>query len=368
LNVMEISDLSHFVGAAARTSREEAQRRFWLPRVAATVEEFAQRAETLLAESLHSRWLDRSFSFPVADQPDEPDLEGAGVGASDAGSALPSPVFEKTLDSLVYSLQEGGGFLFVLRNQLPAAVLPPSLVRKRAGYLHHSDDRITRYALGVRNRRAALEQEHTRERLVMIVPYTWQDDLLEELSGVHADQSETPGSQLPDVLTPVEAVQGVRRTLRALGARAFRGERRTTRLPVDRQFKEMFHVGRPWLNTLPDCWIYFSRDCATAAAGHTNPSLRELLDHFGTWLGSQMEQHHSLEHEARNHPEFAVRSRSNFEELLRRGDLRIVKVSGAKYNPRYRGSEVTAPRDALKVLMHLDLALRHSIDIENEDA
>jgi hypothetical protein len=206
-----------------------------------------------------------------------------------------------------------------------------------------------------------MQLAQTRRKLLVVVPYTGQADLDDELAGVLELQSETPGSELPSIRDRAETLEELLSAMRGLGVRIFRGARDPDIRRTSQECEAMFHSSRPWVDTLPDCWIYFDKEAAADIVDATSPKLATIENHLEPWVDSRIARQMEFEKEVREqHPSLRTHSRSKFEELLQKRHLRIVKVSGASFNPRFRGLEISEPREALRVLAHAVLALRMS--------
>jgi hypothetical protein len=100
-------------------------------------------------------------------------------------------------------------------------------------------------------------------------------------------------------------------------------------------------------SSLPDCWVWMSGDCL------------KLADEDLT-IARGIEQL----------PDVIINncsSDSTLEDCLRKDDLRIITVSRARYNPRFRGRMVADPRAAMSVLEHAGLCVATSVPLARYD-
>jgi hypothetical protein len=117
---------------------------------------------------------------------------------------------------------------------------------------------------------------------------------------------------------------------------------------------------QPWVTTLPDAWYSFSRDFEKTIRG-TNTYAREgapvdiFLEALNRWLPDAIQD----EADHRSNPALMFEP-SPIEQLVQSGQIRVLKISGATYNPRYRGRLLTDARAVLESICHLVLALRCS--------
>ena len=186
-NIISIADMSHFLASAqlAQGTYEVEQRTFWLPEVARIVGHFAGEADRVYQRTMAAAWrrednkgFIQSNAYPIPkDQVSEQDRFQIGADGS-----LAWPIFERFLDSLIARTELRQGFLFILRNDIPAWMLPPEYQIYRAKALHHSDDRIRAYLEGMAWKRDSLLK--IGKGVIVIVPVTAIDRLR---------QSYTPG-------------------------------------------------------------------------------------------------------------------------------------------------------------------------------
>lgn len=97
--------------------------------------------------------------------------------------------------------------------------------------------------------------------------------------------------------------------------------------------------------SLPDCWIYVSR---------------EFLNEYGPL---------QIEKSRRRLCEMVAMHASGdaLGELLRRGEVRVVTVSRARYNPRFRGRLLVDPKAVELLLVHAALCVAASVPFDDFD-
>jgi len=371
INMFAIGGLGHFLGGRSRDDEEEQQRSFWLPEMGRLIDTLANEAATRLAADRQENWLGPGMKLPTAPRAETQAALGRLNTTErmevDGDGALSAALFQRCLDDLLARTEARRGILFVLRNEVPTVLIDDDAIQQLAAGLHHDDAGITAYIEGLRRRRRLIRDNP--ERVSLILPWNVRT-ILENMDAHpgHPSQSEGAGGQIPKRVKPAEtwkkfnescvtltneAPHAVRicdgrqgvcessgwplvdTTALADVARArLEGKGPTGRLPV-----------KP---SLPDCWVWMSPD----------------------FLGQDMDETLTVE---------AGRSRlckvvaEEYEDenvlsnRLRRDQLRIVTVSRARYNPRFRGRLVVNPRVARPLLLHITLCIAASFPFQEYD-
>lgn len=161
ITMLSIARLTHFLGEDARGDArgklEEEQRQFWLPEAGSLIARAATRAQELKTRELNeARELRAKAENPVK-----------ATGRKPPQRDLGSPDFEGALDWVVDQVTPNSGWLFVCRNGIPAAFLPPDHRLAQGIALHHHDVVVQDYVLGLARRAKALEEIQGRTTLCL---------------------------------------------------------------------------------------------------------------------------------------------------------------------------------------------------------
>ncbi|MGD9736963.1 MAG: hypothetical protein AB7V58_15370 [Solirubrobacterales bacterium] len=394
INMFAIGGLGHFLGSRSRDDEEEQQRSFWLPEMGRLIDTLANEAAQRLNADRSDNWLDSEMQLP-----NPPTVEAAlaagkeaamGFGrlsasermAMDSDGVLSAPLFQRCLDDLLWRTEARRGILFLLRNEVPTALLDDAAIQQLAAGLHHHDAGIAGYVEGLRHRKALIRSNP--ERISLIVPWNLKK-IIEHMDAHpgHPSQSEGAGGQIPNwvQLGPEDIWSGFLDTcteftdehpyavrvcdgrigvdpaksgrplvdtaaLARVARRKLEGEERETRVELEVQ-------PRPRVKpSIPDCWVWMSPECLGR-----EPEEMLTVEEGRQLLCETLAEKHGDEKWLGNR--------------LRRDQLRIVTVSRARYNPRFRGQLVVDPRAAKSLLLHITLCIAISMpfrdyDLENE--
>lgn len=385
VNLMEIGGLGHFL-----RERDEAspQSRFWVPEAARLMSRFGASVVNEHAVELRESWLPRSQWEELTRKTKAKDLTRLGeqerLAIAPDGS-MPSPLFERCLDDLLARLQDpprtkrndqqpppDSGYLFILRSEIPTALLPGELVLRRALNLNHANDRVVQYALGAIARGVAMRKRPRLGRLVMVLSSRAGHNLF-NLDPPHGlpSQAETPVGYLPWTLGKAAAWRHIQRTVKSLNGRfdehrpvrwftpdvlqaeglAF--EVALTRALVHARERMDLDESTPMgknapveVRSVPDCWIWVSG----RLSGGSDAALMDadVIEWFCRWASKFSEDRD--------------KHRERVRQLLATDQVRILQLSGARFNPRYRGHVVADPDKAMDLLLHAALCVAASED------
>jgi hypothetical protein len=383
MNLLEVGGLGHFFPDDRRKGgggQQDHQRAVWLPEMASLIDRVAdeasarqklERAYTWFAPGLakpvlpKSAW-DAAFEHvdgsPGADElPVRPLTSEESVAIGDQG-ALPADLFTRFLDDLLWRVatHNGDGVLFILRNEVPTVMMSNCAVREKAAAMFHDDYAMVQYCHGVQARKEVI-YEH-RGRIGFIVPWNLKALTLsmDSLLG-YPSQSEGAGGHV-EVREPIEriwddCVGAYRRHANGAGKRSIRifdGHvpfAAASRIEQPLRDRANHYAANETLSrvaTLPDCWLWVSRRFLTP---FTEPPIDIDLA-VGDLLQAVPK---------------ACQSTKDLERRMRDGDLRLITVSKARYNPRFRGRLIVNPTAARKLLVHIALCIGMSEPIlENE--
>ncbi|MGH2854235.1 MAG: hypothetical protein ACRDLF_08605 [Solirubrobacteraceae bacterium] len=373
INLLAIGGLGHFLGSTPKDHEERKQRRFWLPEIGELIGRFSNEAAKRHDVERRKSWLEPDFAIPDPQLPGEQDA-GRAVADEDGklhqvqrlserdlvniphDGALPSKPFELCLDDLLARQDEPDrNLLLILRNEIPTLLLSARAVQRRARALHHDELGIVEFCQGVRMRWEKLQGNLPRTRIVL--PWNVRHIFL-NMDPEHRfpSQSETAVGQMPDEITWPKTWRYCSRTLEGLANSVpgsvliydGRDKPLTPRLgaSADDLVRDWEKAARgPVLvPSLPDCWISMS----PKFLGLENDFTAD--DAFGEFLAKAW-----------------VHQKSGLGEKLHNDDLRIIAVSRARYNPRFRGRLVVNTGAARKILLHAALCLAASYKYDEYD-
>jgi hypothetical protein len=383
VNLLEVGALGHFLGKEPSGYEERHQRTFWLPEIAALIHRFADTAAQMHTNERPLTWFDMEMSEPLLPRgqweaafhgvpPAEDDrrqrrasdrvarLAATELSAMDGDGSLSQPLFERCLDDLLARIARRDaptrqGIVFILRNEIPAMLQHPSTIRETAAALYHDDVGIVRYAHGVATRRDVVSECIDRVCLILPANAARMMHQLDALPG-YPSQSESAGSHVPTRLTAAERWAYCVKTLNALSqgpgrhsVRVFDGH---TPVPGSRASDRMHQLlgrargetGNEEVNVvagLPDCWVWMSREflCLPEQTRLTAETAIEELPRAVVL--------HTQDREA-------------LLEQLRHDQVRLIGVSHARFNPRFRGRLVVDPRIARRLLVHVAICVAMS--------
>jgi len=368
LNLLEIGGLGHFLGG--RPGDDSDQQSFWVPEVAALIDRFAARIGEKHQVEQRFAWFKKDMRSPARSQSqwnkEFADLRsqtaGSGVRTSegkgphrrqpaeviaiDREGALPTALFERCLDDLMARLRKEGGMLFILRNEIPTFLLPAFVVREVASALYHEDAGIVRSCHGVAARWQFVEK-HVH-KICVVLPWNAKT-LMSSMDRTrdYPSQSETTGGRLDDRSPAAEDVwrQAETRCL-ALARRSPESVRRFDgRTPIGTQLeqKSLLRLVNPLehVAAVPDCWVWVSNE-------------------FLGWRDSgSMTMDDAIDALKEEAPK-VLADENNVAAAIRDKHLRIVTVSRARFNPRFRGRLLVTAADARRMLTHAVLCISTS--------
>jgi hypothetical protein len=366
LNLLEIGGLTHFIDEDSDDPSNHHQRTFWIPEMAAFIHRFANNAGKEEDEQRACTWFD-----PELASPDLPRgrwqklyLKGAAPAADDPLVSPLSPIeevaigpegeldevmFERCMDDLLHRVRyEGDGMLFALRNEVPGLMRPPAAVRETAAALYHDDVQIARYCHGIAARRQVLEE--TIDRTCVVLPWN-AASIMRHLDQQRAypSQAESAGGQVKERGDGEQVwAESLAYCYRLVAKRKHRpsirfydgNEKGTIRngdhgkvIAHGKKFMREDFVSVP---SLADCWVWIS-SAKVAATPEGEVDAERGID----GLLSLMRDIGGED--------------SNTLAAIREGWVRIVDVSRARYNPRFRGRLLVDGKAARKRLLHATL-------------
>lgn len=388
INLLEVGGLSHFLDGSPEDQEESQQRLFWVPEMVGLLSDFADGVTNDHERERRFTMFDCEMEKPAASQQTfeakllgvqnpggSPDARMRRLAANEllsigSDGALPGANFERCLDDLLVRAASvsptDDGVLFVLRNEMPTMLLHDSLIRERAAALYHDDFGIVRYCYGVKTRREMVEENI--ERICLVLPWNAGQIVKNmDLRRAYPSQSETAGGQVLRRVSNEEAWEAslteCKQLVRGAGSQSIRSFDGSPILRADddklpkalRDIAKEF-VGREELirvPSLPDCWVWVSRKVLNVP-GHHALAIDSAIEKFGQVIPPLCEgKDRSWE--------------PGLLEELRTGQIRIVTVSRARYNPRFRGRLIVDPKSARSLLVHVALCLALSQPTANKN-
>ncbi len=377
LNLLEIGGLTHSIDEDDEDPSSRHQRSFWIPEMAALMHRFARNAGEEQDAYRPCTWFDPALESPklsrdewdetyYATAPGEGEpsvrpLTPSEMVAIGSEGELSEEIFERCLDDLLYrTWQEKEGVLFVLRNEVPTVMLPPGAVRETAAALYHDDLRIAHYCHGIAARREKLEE--AIDRTCVLLPWN-AGSIMRHLDARRAypSQAESAGGQVKRRADGGEIWQQSLDDLCRLGAK--KPNRPSVRVydgrlegkAKDDDHKEVLRHARALTResfvsapSLPDCWVWLHRrHVTTTQQGRIDVSrgIKGLIS-FARDVGGSDEA--TL-------------------DAIQKGELRILNVSRARYNPRFRGRLLLDGKAARRRLLHAAICLAISKPIIDDD-
>jgi pimeloyl-ACP methyl ester carboxylesterase len=347
INVLEIGGMGHFLGRKAKGEEQE-QRRFWIPQIGRLIHEFSIEAADMHSKELQEAILDLEKLDIHDGQERELEIDGRALErltekerlALPSDGALTSGLFGRYLDDLLAQVEqqqssERSGFLWIFRNEVPTIMLDDYSLLRRAQAMFHDERTIAHYCAEVHQRRAAWQR--TQPRTIVVLPWSVERILVNQ-DAEHGFSSQAETSMGPR-REPMSTEQRIDALRAVCLARTEDEQNRESILVFDgrahirRQESDSTSLLPP---SLPDCWLYTSADflgiqgSATAEAVK-NAFVRTAADHGDT--------------------------ESNLATELLSNELRLITVSRARFNPRFRGRLLTNLKGVRELIGHAGLCL-----------
>lgn len=386
INMLSIAGLGHFLDDKASDEEEGHQRNFWIPEIGRLTNEFAQSVFNAQLDEKHGTWLDDDWKFLSDDlngesyQKPVSRLSAAETLEISGGGALSGELFEKCLDDLLARQLKSDpdqGLLFILRNEIPTVLLDEEAILQHATVLNHDDVGVARYVRGVQERKVAISADPTRNCIVLPWNARVTSETIDRNSGFPS-QGESAAGQGLKSRPPAEAWRAAERGIRRFAAND--AEVETARVFDGRDDLKTLRVGNPDLEvlletfeklkkqplemipSLPDCWLWISqnfvRDPSSAQTQKPDDEPSPLnVDQVRSPLCVAVSNYSSSSEKLKDW---------SWENALRNEDIRIVTVSRARYNPRFRGRVLTDPKAVELLMLHATLCISASKPISEE--
>ena len=242
------------------------------------------------------------------------------------------------------------GWLFIMRTDVPAALLGARRLNRQGTIIHYSEELIWKFFQGLNEREKQLQDNCNR--LTLVLP----TDLKRWFSKPRATfsaKTEAARFRTPPEPELEKMWRDFESTWTALGSlRFFDPNSDFTHALVTRVANQLgIESGRhPFLNTLPNAWIGFSQRTFKELLGYRRPSQQtanEVLVELATRL---------------------LDEDTDLFQWLGTGDIRIVRVSSAEPNPRFMGWRIWNSERARRYVVHAALALVNSKLVDSKPA
>jgi pimeloyl-ACP methyl ester carboxylesterase len=394
INMIAVGGLGHFLEGSPEGQVEKEQRSFWMPEIGQTIGRLATEAAKKHRADLHDTWLDKDDLLPVTAEEVEEDEAEESVDAPvnqdveiDEGrlsvaerlkvqrdGTLSNLLFQRSLDDLLARAKPhkgpSEGFLFILKNEVPTFLLGERALHQHAAALYHEDVGIADYIKEVRARRRLMKK--ARERIWVVLPWNVETIMHKIDAGrEHPSQSESSGEQMAVPHDAKDAWGDFVETSskwtthpHEQSVRIFPGPRRDNLGGDDPEHKLelLTAVARERLGiddrkreitpALPDCWVWLSNRFFGSSEEDTltiQLARRRLCEKVQPLV---LKGKTDAERE---------KAEDEIAERLRRDDLRIITLSRARYNPRFRGRIIAEPRQAQDLLLQAALCIATSV-------
>ncbi|HEY5815083.1 MAG TPA: alpha/beta hydrolase [Solirubrobacterales bacterium] len=357
--MLSVAGMTHFLNQDPKDHgdrRETEQRDFWLPEAGGLIARAAIHAEHVhMNERIEAAKLKARLTRPAG--------EREGSGRSELLSN--GYIFEEALDWVLGAVEEDGGWLFLCRNGLPAAFIPPRDFTNWGTALHHHDLRIQRYALGLRHRARMLRK--IKDRTTLIVPKQLRHWFV-NLSARFEPHSDAPGGRETTATDRARIWREFEREWWPCIRRFDSGNIDDANVDGSLNTAGFASALAAWLDVepgyleathLPDVWIGIRSGSQTVGAQRS----RELT--HGALIGGVEQILTDLVKARDVEPKQKVVTKAvnRLEEDLTEGYIRIVQISGAEFNPRYRGRVDRSPTAAARLLVRVAAGLVRSDQI-----
>jgi pimeloyl-ACP methyl ester carboxylesterase len=407
MNLLEVGGLGHFLQDGSSGSVGDQRQTFWIPEMSTLIHRFSENAAEQHQAQRELTWFDKKMRKPKLSRAEwqrltdperakgspgrDPDeslvrrLSPAEWVKIEQDGALYGEIFERCLDDLLHRIwKEKDGVLFVLRNEVPTVLLPPEAIRETAAGLYHDDYNIVRYCHGIGARRKVLEE--SIDRLCLVLPWNARS-IMSRMDAQRAfpSQAESAGGRnrkrsLPDVEVWQRALQNcVELSNRKKGhesIRRFNGNDSQEALVLavegdsDHRLEKLASVMGDFtrsdeiepVSSLPDSWIWLSSEALSLKRGR-KVDLRRAIDSLIDFTLDHVKVERD---EGKNRSSAPTREEGSMLTEIRNENVRLLNVSRARYNPRFRGRLMVDEKAARKSLLHAALCVALSKSIHGQ--
>ena len=278
------------------------------------------------------------------------------------GTPLTSVAFGEDLETLLKMVKEKQGALFVARNKVPTVFLGDEAPRVFGAALHHSEERLARYVDGLHARAELIKEV---KELTVVIPDKTERWLFETSPPFYA-KSEVPGARTPSVqqrqsmwasFTGTWCRTGSVRFFRAGACRSKHPLAQAVKTWIRLESQDELHV-----TTLPDIWL----GCAASVLGPEREDSRDkrragAIVRVATDLITEAIEHRDAQDGTAKRHELTGEKSERLARAIDEGSVHAIKVSGAAFNPRYRGQRLNDWPDVRDAVVHLALTYLMSL-------
>jgi len=328
--MLSIAGMTHFLNqdpkaGQRRAEEEKEQRDFWLPEAGGLIARAAIRSEQVHKD-------ERRTARELLNRESPPDPPPSQVEARLSNSSD----FESALDWVLEAVQENQGWLLICRNTLPAAFIDREYFTRWGAALHHHDVRIQQYAAGLRSRASSLEAPPLHQRTTLIIPESLQRWFiyLTAQFDAHSDGPSgrrTTEDERRDIWKLFESAWWPSVRQFKAGNIAKRTDKALEGANVTSELSSFAKASERYVEVthLPDVWIGITGDATIASRADDRDEIhRNFLSGVKRLLDGK----------------------DSIQKNLNEKRIRIVQVSGAEFNPRYRGRIERSPTSAKRLL------------------
>lgn len=362
--MLSVAGMTHFLNQDPKDEgdrRETEQRDFWLPEAGGMIARAA-----IHAEKVHMDERDQATDLKARRK--RPGNSARGLAGQASNVLSDGYMFEAALDWVLEAVTDDGGWLLLCRNTLPAAFLPTEEFTRWGTGLHHHDLRIQRYALGLRHRARMLRA--LKDRTTLIVPARLRHWFV-DLSARFEPRSDSPAGRVTTAAERDRIWRQFERdwwgSIRHFEAGNIGEAIASESIKVSSFAAEVagwVEAEQRYLEAtyLPDVWIGIKpeSELIPVRTGEREivPSL--VVEGVTKVLADQVKSR-----AAAPGKKPATAAANRLKRDLAEGNIRIVHVSGAEFNPRYRGRIERREVAATRLLARSAAGLVRSHQIED---
>jgi pimeloyl-ACP methyl ester carboxylesterase len=347
--MLSIAGMTHFLNQDPKDDgdrRESKQRKFWLPEAGGMIARSAIHAERVHME-------EREQAAAYKRRRTRPPHWLRDMSRESTSSLADGYTFEAALDWVFEAVSKDEGWLLVSRNAIPAAFLPPNVFTKWGTGLHHHDLRVQRYALGLRHRRRILRE--ISDRTTLIIPEKLRHWFV-DVSARFEPHSDAPGGRVTDEperrriwrefekdwweCTRQFQAGAIREPMDDnVSEGTFFADAMGKWIGAADQYLDVTHLPDVWIGIHPDSRLLAIRSYQRAQAHRefVEGTARAIRDIVRVRDGSLKKNENPV-------------AKKKLEDDLADGLIRVVQISGAEFNPRYRGTMEKRTTPAARLL------------------
>lgn len=343
ITLHQIGDVSHFQDSKGKQPVEMEQRDFWLPEVGGMIGRFAEHAGSLLQQTNSAYWGRAKGDVKSA----KGDGRDRWQSKRQPDGGLANAPFEHELDSMIDMIDENGGWLLIARNQIPTVFLDDRAIRVHAAAMHHAENLIGDYADGLTVRAERLANLNGGFSLLIpsaqVLSESGGDGVAIKPADTARDRAMFSKSEVairywPDEKSRWRAWEHF--LTNWCGDEAVRAV-----TEYEYQPDELGELGRKWaeehkssaqriaVTMLPDVWIALDR---VACQRLLDVDVKEYREEDDAELRLDVERG-VVDLAGKLVQKKLKKKAKELQGFLETSAVRVVKVSAAEFNPRYRG-------------------------------